>query len=249
MISVKLSTLQHILDYRNLYLQELQAQSRFHAYHQRGWTDSYLITLESREIGYVSVKGKDNIEDRDTVFELFIETSFRKLSGTIYASIIQNTSSRIVECQTNDPMTSPMLFECTHSISADTILFKEGGHTPVNRTGVVFREKKSSDLIFKHLMEPEGEYILTVEDQVVATGGYLSHYNNPYSDLYMEVHPDHQQRGYGSFLIQELIRVCRHHGRAPAARCSIKNHASCATLLKGGMEVAGYVLSGTIILE
>ncbi|MEP7321615.1 MAG: GNAT family N-acetyltransferase [Saprospiraceae bacterium] len=247
MISVKKTALGNILSYRAMYLEELKAQSRFHACHERGWTDSYIIQSDHQGIGYVSVKGNDTIEDRDTVFELFIIASFRKLLYLIYPEILQCTQARFIECQSNDISTSPILFECAHSISADTILFKEGVNNQLSLPGVEFREKKSDDKIFKHTSEPEGDYVLSDQGIIVATGGFLSHYNPPYTDLYMEVHPDQRRKGYGSYLIRELIRSCHLVGKTPSARCDIKNKASRACLLKGGMQVAGYILKGVII--
>lgn len=143
--------------------------------------------------------------------------------------------------------TSPILYECAHFITAGTILFKEGLYNPLHLQGLEFRKKTSNDKIFKHHSEPEGDYVLSHQGDIIATGGYLSHYNPPYSDLYMEVHPDHRRQGYGSYLIQELIRTCHQYGKIPAARCNIKNTASRTCLVKGGMQVAGYVLTGEVL--
>lgn len=213
---------------------------------RKRWTDSYIISFDHQAIGYVSVKGKDTIEDRDTVFELFIIASFRKLLHFIYPEILQSTQARYIECQSNDVSTLPILFECAHSISADTILFKKGLNNQLHPIDVEFREKKSDDKIFKHTSEPEGDYVLSEQGNIIDTGGFLSHYNPPYTDLYMEVHPDHRRQGYGSYLIQELIRSCHQLGKTPAARCDIKNKVSRACLLKGGMELAGYILTGVV---
>lgn len=53
---------------RALFLQEANFQVRYNACHERGWTDSYLLTSGDLEIGYGSVKGQEPA-DRDTVFE------------------------------------------------------------------------------------------------------------------------------------------------------------------------------------
>ena len=58
----------------------------------------------------------------------------------------------------------------------------------------------------------------------------------------MEVRPDVRRRGYGSFLIQELIAECYLAARVPAARTSVDNIASQRTLLRGGLRECGRML-------
>jgi RimJ/RimL family protein N-acetyltransferase len=81
---------------------------------------------------------------------------------------------------------------------------------------------------------------------VIATGGFLLHYNKPFADLFMEVHPDHRGRGAATYLLQELKKECYLAGRVPAARCSIRNAASRAALLKAGMRECGFMLTGQV---
>ncbi len=69
----------------------------------------------------------------------------------------------------------------------------------------------------------------------------------PFADVYMEVHPERRRAGLGSYLVQAVIAACHADGRVAAARCSIENIASRATLTKAGMRVCGYMLSGTIV--
>lgn len=71
--------LKEIEPLRALFLQETNAQIRYNAYHERGWTDSYLLSLDDSTVGYGSIKGQE-IRDRDTVFEFFVIRSFRKAS-------------------------------------------------------------------------------------------------------------------------------------------------------------------------
>jgi GNAT superfamily N-acetyltransferase len=82
--------------------------------------------------------------------------------------------------------------------------------------------------------------------EVVATGGFLLHYNPSFADLYMEVRSDARRRGYGSFLIQEIVAECYLAGRVPAARTGIDNIASQRTLLKGGLRECGRMLRAAL---
>ena len=70
-------------------------------------------------------------------------------------------------------------------------------------------------------MEPGGDWLIEDKGAIVATGGIMLHYNPPYGDIYMEVDEPSRQRGYGSYLIQELKRTCYEMGRIPArpVRC------------------------------
>ena len=81
----------------------------------------------------------------------------------------------------------------------------------------------------------EQKVIVTQYGVVAATGGILCHYNVPYGDIFMGVAEPFRRRGYGSYLIQELKRVCYERGRIPAARCNASNVASRATLQKAGL--------------
>lgn len=51
-----------------------------------------------------------------------------------------------------------------------------------------------------------------------------------------------RQQGLGSYLVQELKRICYGPGKVPAARCSATNVASRKTLERAGMMVIGRVL-------
>lgn len=51
----------------------------------------------------------------------------------------------------------------------------------------------------------------------------------------MEVAEPFRRKGYGSYLVQELKRVCRGTGHIPAARCGTGNSASQRALQRAGM--------------
>lgn len=95
-------------------------------------------------------------------------------------------------------------------------------------------------------LQEAGDWILEDGDHIVAAGGILFHYNPPYGDLYMEVAEAHRRKGYGSFVIQELKRVCYEMGKVPAARCDADNVPSRATLQKGGMLPCASIITGVI---
>ena len=58
-----------------------------------------------------------------------------------------------------------------------------------------------------------------------------------------------RRRGLGSYLVQELNRVCRQGGSVPAARCNISNVPSRLTLQRAGFVPWGNILVGRIPRE
>jgi GNAT superfamily N-acetyltransferase len=239
------SSLKEIQSLRLLYLQEINAQVRYNACHERGWTDSYLLTANGLPVGYGSVMGQE-IKGRDTVFECYVIPPFRSLANRLFEDLLRISEVRLIECQTNDPVMPALLYANAHQIKSPVILFSEGSMTRYSIPGVIFRPRQDGDILFEHHHEPEGDYVLDVEGKIVASGGFLTHYNMPFADIYMEVTEAFKRRGLGSYIVQQVKRECYLAGRVPAARCNMENVASSATLLKAGLAVAGYMLIGEV---
>jgi GNAT superfamily N-acetyltransferase len=235
--------LHDIQSLRALYLQESNCQIRYNACHERGWTDSYLLTMDDVAVGYGSIKGKQR-QDRDTVFEFFVIPPFRKLSSLIFRELLIASRASYIECQSNDRLLSPLLFQFALGIVADVFLFEDHAVTEHAIPGAMVRRKREADPIFEHKGEPVGDYVLSLAGEIVATGGFMLHYNMPFADLYMEVREDCRRRGLGSFLLQEVKKECYLAGRVPAARCDLQNAASRRTLIKAGLKVCGFMLTG-----
>jgi GNAT superfamily N-acetyltransferase len=246
-LKIKKVNLQDILPLRTLFLQENNFQIRYNACHERRWTDSFIIKINGTCAGYGSVKGMEDLSKRDAIFEFYLIPEWRGSSSAIFEKLIRISGATHVECQTNDLFLSSMLFEFTHHISSDVLLFKDGPVTNFAISGAVFRKRAFDDTLFNHKdRESDSDYVLELAGEIVATGGFLLHYNTPFADLYMEVREDQRHKGCGSLMIQELKKACYRTGHVPAARCNITNKASKATLLKGGLSIAGYLLSGQI---
>jgi len=141
-----------------------------------------------------------------------------------------------------------MAYDCATRLKSDTILFQDCLTTNLSAPGAAFVRATEADAkgIFRHKVEPVGDWLIKSGPKIVATGGILFHYNVPYGDIYMEVAKPFRRRGFGSYLIQELKRVCYEMGRIPAARCGVSNSASRATLQKAGMIPCARVLTGVI---
>jgi GNAT superfamily N-acetyltransferase len=238
--------LETILPLRAIFLKEANRQIRYNACHERGWSDSYLLTIDDNAVGYGSIKGRE-IPDRDTVFEFFVVPAFRKHASNLFRQMLAVARPAFIECQSNDPLLSEMLYEFARNISSDVVLFEEHSVTDLSVPGVLVRRRRESDPVFPHRVEPVGDYVAELKGEIVASGGFMLHYNPPFADLYMEVREDCRRHGIGTFLLQEVKRECRLAGRVPAARTSIRNLASRACLTKAGLKVCGFMLAGEII--
>lgn len=247
-VTVARADLRDILPLRELFLQENNFQIRYDARHARGWTDSYLLRIEDSAVGYGAITGKER-DDRDTVFEYFVLRPFRKHASAIFRQLLAASGAEYIECQSNDLLLSPMLFEFSTSVKSDVVLFEDHAVTALSVPGAAFRPCRKDDQIFEHGTEPVGDYVIEAGGEVVATGGFLCHYNPPFADLFMEVRKDCRRRGIGSFLLQEVKKRCYLAGRVPAARCHIQNLGSRATLGKAGLRVCGFMLLGPVAKE
>jgi GNAT superfamily N-acetyltransferase len=244
-LAVEETTLKRILPLRALFLQEANHQVRYDARHARGWTGSWLLTADGRPVGYGALAG-DEPRARDTVFEFYVVPPLRRRASALFAALLAASGATRVECQSNDPLLSAMLFEFARDVNADTVLFEHHETTALSLPGATFRARRGREAVFEHGAEPVGDFVVEIGGEVAATGGFLLHYNPPFADVYMEVAPAHRRRGVGSFLVQEVIRECFLAGRVPAARCGLDNVASRATLTRAGLRVCGFMLAGRV---
>jgi predicted GNAT family acetyltransferase len=63
----------------------------------------------------------------------------------------------------------------------------------------------------------------------------------------MGVSEPYRQRGYGSYMVQELKRVAYEIGKKPAARCNVSNIASRRTMQKAGLLPCARLLVGEVV--
>ena len=241
-IKVIKTDLKEINAFRILFLEENNFQFIYNKCHTYGWADTYMFILDGVKIGYGAVWGKDKREDRDAIFEFHIIKPYRKLANAFFSKLHITSGARFIECQSNDVLLSSLLFEHAKNTHAEATLFEDDFQTDFTVPRLIL-EKKLND---KNTHDDAREYILKQNDEVVATGGLMLNYNMPYADLYYEVNENHRQKGFGSYMVQELKRETYLMGRVPAARCNINNVISKATLLKAGFKVCGYRLNGEI---
>ena len=115
--------------------------------------------------------------------------------------LLRSSKAAFIECQTNDILLTSLLYQYGQNVKSNVILFEENFTTDLKQNTVLFRKRNDSDVLFKHHSEPVGDYVLETDGHIVATGGFLLHYNMPFADLYMEVEERYRKKGFGSFLI------------------------------------------------
>ncbi len=221
-------------------------QIRYDSCHYRGWADSYVFLVDNQEAGYASIKGKDDLEERNAVFEFFLLPPFRKKSALHFKKLLETVNVDWIESQSNEPLLTSMLFEFCTDIHSEVILFADAQKSSVELPGASFLKWDGKADVFNKEKSEIGEYILKLNGEIVADGGFLTHYNYPFADLYMEVSDIHKGKGYASYILQEIKKECYKAGRIPAARCNTSNPASKYALLNAGMRVSGYMLTGKI---
>ena len=246
-IEVAHAPLDAIVGLRNEYRRTMNCQIVHDSYHHRGFTNSYLLRMQGQVVGYGSVAG-DPHPPREIIKEFYVVPSYRAAALPLFQALIATTRARWIEAQTNDALLTLLLFDCAVDLVSDRILFADGFITNHAPPGVVLRPVTDADRanIFPHTREPVGDWGLEVNGEVVATGGLMFHYNPPYGDIYMEVAGGHQRRGYGSYLVQELKRLCYEMGCIPAARCNRDNVWSRLALQRAGMLPCAHIVRGRI---
>lgn len=203
----------------------------------RGLADPFRVSVGGEVVGYAGVWNK-HFPDR--ILEFFVRPGWRQLELEFLRALRDLTGARELEIQTNIADGEAFLRRCASRVWTEKLLFEAGEATDLAAPGVRFRERGPGD------EGPEGVWVVEGEDGVLGAGGILTHYNPPYGDLYMEVIEPARRRGIGSYLIQELKRVCAERGLEPAARCDPDNVASRRTLERGGLVHCGALMAGTL---
>jgi GNAT superfamily N-acetyltransferase len=226
---------------RDLYRQEANCQIIHDASLRRKMADPYLILVDGRVGGYGAVW---NQHDPGRLSEFYVLPHLRPFALPMYRELLAVSAATSVEAQTNMPLMLLMLYDCGKNITTDAILFEDAITTHLQCPTGLFRRTKpeEKDIIFPHASEPIGDWVVEAKGTIVATGGYFSHYNPPFGDVYMEAEESARKQGYGSYLVQEVKRLCYESGKKPAARTGVDNLASRATLQKAGFRPCARLL-------
>ena len=226
-----------ILPWRELYRNEMNCQILHDSLHAReGWTQSYLLEIDGETSGYGSIAVGGPWAGTRTIFEFYVAEKHRSGLFESFEALIQASEADAIETQTNDVILTAMLHTWAHSVVSEKIIFEDNLTTAYRLPGAVLRKR-----------ELEGDWmLLEVGGETAATGGILYHYNRLYGDIWMEVAEPFRMHGYGTYLVQELKRICYESGGIPCARCNTANIASRKTLQRAGFVPCAHLLRGTL---
>lgn len=246
-LSAKQTNLEQIVPWRDLYREEMNCQIIHDSIHSRsGWTVEYLLSAAGAPVGYGSVAVAGPWNDKPSLYEFFVLPQFRSRIFDLFAVLLVASGVHRVETQSNDLLLTSMLHTFAQDVHSESILYHDKLTTALAPAGASFRRATAADVPNIRPEQLPSHGVVQIEGEVAAKGGVLFHYNRPYGDIYMEVGEPFRRRGLGSYLVQELKRVCYEQGSIPSARCSPKNIASRKTLQKAGFVPCGHILIGSI---
>jgi GNAT superfamily N-acetyltransferase len=248
-LSARPASIEDILPWRDLYRVEMNCQIIHDSLHTReGWTQSYLLLADDAVVGYGSVVFGGPWKGKPSIFEFYIGPESRCHVFDLFFTLLTVTGTTLVETQTNDPLLTVMLQALAPAITSRSILFHDKMTTAHMPPGAVVRPATSADAasLLSRQLDVEAKWVLELDGDLAGTGGILCHYNRPYGDLFMEIAEPFRRRGLGSYMVQELKKICYGQGMVPAARCNPSNVASRKTLQKAGFVPCGTIVTGSV---
>ena len=248
-LSSKAASLGDVLPWRDMYRLEMGCQIVHDSIHSRpGWTQEYFLVAGGTTVGYGSVAVAGPWKGKPTVYEFYVLPPHRLHVFELFRALLTASGAVMINVQSNDSLMTVMLHTFGQDVTNESVLFHDKLTTALSPAGATFRGATPAEAPDVSDDQLKWYGIVEVEGTVVATGGILFHYNRPYGDIYMDVAESFRRRGLGSFLVQELKRVCYEGGNIPAARCNPGNVASRRTLQKAGFVPCGNILNGSVSL-
>lgn len=246
-LSAKASDARAVLPWRDMYRLEMNCQVVHDSIHSRpGWTREYLLFTGPVPIGYGSVAVAGPWKGKPTVYEFYVLPHYRLHAFDLFHALLTASGAVMIEVQSNDSLITVMLHTFAENVTSESVLFQDKLTTALSPADATFRAATHAEVPAVPRDQLKWYGVVELEGKVAATGGILFHYNRPYGDIYMDVAESFRRRGLGSFLVQELKRVCYEGGNVPAARCNPDNIASRRTLQKAGFVPCGNILNGSV---
>src|SRR2546430_12002487 len=248
-LSAKAATVEDIRAWRDMYRLEMGCQIIHDSIHSRpGWTHEYLLFAGEATVGYGSIAVGGPWKGKPTVYEWYVAPQYRSRMFDLFSALLAASGSVKVETQSNDTLLTVMLHAFAASVTSESILFHDKLTTTHSPPCAIVRRAAPEDAaqVLSRELGSGADWVVVVEGAIVAAGGILFHFNRPYGDIYMKVAEPFRRRGLGSYLVQELKRVCYEQGSVPAARCNPANVESRRTLQKAGFVPCGHILTGSV---
>jgi len=180
---------------RELYRYEAGCQIIHDSHLRCQLADPYLILVNGRLCGYGGISNKAP----HRLIEFYVQPAMRRIASTLLRELLAASGAAAMAAQTNMPLMLMLLYEFAQDITREAILFEDAEMTHHTCTQGVFRQATPAEAatIFPHHHEPVGNWVIDTAEGIVATGGFLTHYNPPYGDIFMEVRESARRRGFG----------------------------------------------------
>jgi GNAT superfamily N-acetyltransferase len=241
-----------VMALRREHRQEVNAQIVHDQISEReGWTRTYRLVRDGVAVGFGSVAIAGPWKDRPTLYEFFLRTEERTRAFAWFEELLQVSQATRLEVQTNEYLLTTLALTYGRNWETEAVVFRHGEDTQLPSHGARLSQVTPGEEVQKAIERRRGggEWALKLEDQVIGKGGVLCHYNPPYGDLHMEIAEPFRRRGWGSYLLQEMIRECRRLAVTPVARCNVNNVASRRTLQRAGFVPCALIVTGALELR
>jgi len=246
-VSATPTTLERIRLWRDMHRLEMNCQVVHDSIRDRpGWTQEFLLSVDGTPVGYGSLAIGGPWKDTPTLYHVYVVPTHRQRLLDLYRCLVEVSEAVQITVQSNDPLATVMLHAYVPQSASNAILFHDRHVTALAPAGALYRDATAAEAPDVPSQELKYRGVVEVGGQVAATGGVLFHYNRPFGDIYMDVNESFRRRGLGSFIVQELKRVCYENGHVPAARTNRDNIASQRTLQKAGFVPCGHILTGAV---
>jgi GNAT superfamily N-acetyltransferase len=234
---------------RDIYRQEMNCQIIHDSIHdRRGWSREYAFIAGGAMIGYGSLAIAGPWKDKPTIYEYFVLPQFRAHVFDLFTALLAASGAVMIETQSNDGLLAVMIHVFANDVETESILFHDTitTHLPAPQNAVFRKATRDDRAKMAAAGVDDAGWLVSVGDEIAASGDILYHYNRPYGDIYMSVAERFRRCGLGAYIVQELKRVCYEGGSVPAARCNPNNIPSRKTLAKAGFVPCGHILHGTV---
>ena len=234
---------------RTRHREEMNCQIVHDSIHSRpGWTLTYRLEANAATVGYGTVAVAGPWKQQPTLLEFYVLPAYRHLAFGLFEMLVDTSKPQRFEIQSNDVLPFVMAHTYGRDIVSEKIVFRDAATTSHPNQGTVLVRITPEAQSRQALEERSGssDWRLELDGASIGRGGIAFHYNWPYADVYMEIDEPHRNRGFATYLVQELKRECYAMGAVPAARCSPANVASRKTLQSAGFTPFAHILVGSL---
>jgi len=247
-LKAQLASAEDVLPMRTRHREEMNCQIVHDSIHRRpGWMMTYRPGTNHKTAGFGSVAVAGPWKDRPTLLEFYVLPEHRRQAFGLFETLLGASKAERFEIQSNDVLPFIMAHTYGGDIVSEKIVFRDAETTAHPSQGARLL-RSTPDTEARQCLERRAgssDWTLELDGAPIGRGGFGFHYNRPYADIYKEIDEPYRQRGFASYLVQELKRECYAMGAVPAARCSPANAASYRTLQSAGFTPFAHILIGS----